>query len=59
MEEFTQSFGFVIVFLIGALAINMSVGSKALYYYLLLVLAGMVLANTDKIVNLLRRYSAA
>jgi len=59
MEEFTQSFGFVIFFLIGCLAVNMSLGTKSLYYYLLLVLAGMVFANTNKILEITRRYSSA
>ena len=48
MQNFYNSFTFVISFMILVLVFNMLLGSKFIEMFLLLVLAGMVLFNSDK-----------
>lgn len=57
MEEFVSSFGFIIFFLILTLIIAMTLGYKALYAFLWLVLLGMVFAGWPKLEALVRRYA--
>lgn len=57
MEEFVSSFGFIIFFLILVLFIAMTLGYKALYAFLWLVLLGMVFAGWTKLEALVRRYA--
>lgn len=57
MKEFTESMGFIVFFLIGTLAFTMIFGEQITFYYLLLVLAGMVVLNADKFSQLVGRYS--
>lgn len=55
-EEFTGSLGFIVYFLIICLVLSSLAGEKVTRYFLYLVLAGMLVSNTDKIKNLLGRY---
>lgn len=57
MTEFTESFGFIIVFLVLCLALTMFTGEKVLFYFLVLILAGMVTVNQPKITSLIGRYT--
>lgn len=57
MKNFTASIGFIIAFLVGTLLITTLLGEQVAYWYLLLVLLGMVFANTDKFSELLGRFS--
>jgi ABC-type dipeptide/oligopeptide/nickel transport system permease subunit len=56
MQDFVESFGFIIFFLILVLGISMTLGQKALYTFLWLVLLGMVFTGWPKIEALTRRY---
>lgn len=47
MKKFYSDFGFVISFMILALVIEISMGDKAQWYFLLLVLASMIVVNAD------------
>jgi hypothetical protein len=53
--DFSGEFRLIVFFVALALGIAMLAGAKPLYYFLLVVLLGMVLVNTDKFINLLRR----
>jgi len=55
-QEFTASFGFIVYFLIVCLILSTLAGEKVTRYFLYLVLAGMLVTNTDKFTNLLGRY---
>lgn len=55
MESFTKDLGFTVAFLIGALLINMTLGEKPLYGYLILVLLSMVVLNSNKLAVYVRR----
>lgn len=57
MEDFVSSFGFIIFFLILVLFVAMTLGYKALYAFLWLVLLGMVFAGWTKLEALVRRYA--
>ena len=52
MNDFYNSFTFIIVFMIAVLIMNMSFGKKFTEYFLLLVLLSMVMMNTDKFKNI-------
>lgn len=56
MEEFVNSFGFIIFFLILVLGLSMSLGQKAVYAFLWLVLLGMLYTGWPKIQALMGRY---
>jgi hypothetical protein len=56
MTEFTESFGFIIFFLVMCLTLTMFFGDKVLFYFLVLILAGMVTVNQPKITSLIGRY---
>ncbi len=56
-KSFTESFGFIVFFLIGTLVFTMVFGEKAAMVFLLLVLLGMVFTNVDKFTSLIGRYS--
>lgn len=56
LEEFVSSFGFIIFFLILVLLISITLGYKALYAFLWLVLLSMVFAGWPKLEALTRRY---
>lgn len=58
MKDFTESLPFVITFLTGTLLIQMFFGDQAAYYFLLLVLASMIVVNADKFNSFLRRVAA-
>jgi len=49
ISDFTNDLGFTVLFLIGALIINLTFGSKVLYGYLVLVLLSMSVMNYNKI----------
>lgn len=57
MTEFVESTGFIIFFLILCLGIGMFLGEKTLYWFLLLVLLGMVYVGWPKIGVLISKYS--
>ncbi len=56
MQDFVESFGFVIFFLIMILGLSMTLGQKAVYAFLWLVLLGMVYTGWPKIQDLIGRY---
>lgn len=49
MQNFYNSFTFIIAFMILVLVFQMTLGSKFVEYFLLLVLASMVVMNADKL----------
>ncbi|WP_026829762.1 hypothetical protein [Exiguobacterium antarcticum] len=53
MQEFTRQLPFIVAFLIAILFIQMMMGEKVTNYLLVLVLAGMVVKNSDKVTKLL------
>lgn len=57
LTGFTNSFGFILFFLVGTLFFSMMFGDKAAVVFLCIVLAGMLVKNADKTVTLLGRYS--
>lgn len=57
LQEFSESFGFIIFFLIGTLIFTMVFGDEVAFWYLLLVLLGMILTNPGKFESLIRRFS--
>lgn len=48
MQNFYNSFSFIIAFMILLLLFNMIFGGKFVEYFLMLVLASMVVVNADK-----------
>lgn len=56
MEMFTKDLGFTVAFLIGAMLISMTLGEKPLYGYLILVLLSMMVLNSAKIAQFVRRF---
>jgi hypothetical protein len=56
MQDFVESFGFIIFFLIMILGLSMTLGQKAVYAFLWLVLLGMLYSGWPKIEVLMRRY---
>ncbi len=56
MQDFVESFGFVIFFLIMILGLSMTLGQKAVYTFLWLVLLGMIYSGWSKLEALMRRY---
>lgn len=48
MKNFYNSFSFIIAFMILLLLFNMVLGGKFVEYFLMLVLASMVVVNSDK-----------
>lgn len=48
MQNFYNSFSFIIAFMILLLLFNMLFGGKFVEYFLMLVLASMVVVNADK-----------
>lgn len=55
MTMFTKDLGFTVAFLIGAMLINMTLGEKPLYWYLFLVLLSMLVLNSSKLAQYVRR----
>lgn len=55
MVEFYQDFGTIIAFLIMTLIIDMVAGEKGTKYFLLIVLAGMLIFNSDRAVSMLSK----
>lgn len=55
MKDFTNDLGFTVAFLIGALVINVTFGSRVLYGYLVLVLLSMLVINSAKLKNYIGR----
>lgn len=51
MKEFYESFSFIIAFMILLLFFNMTMGGKFVEIFLTLVLASMIVVNSDKIEN--------
>ena len=49
MQNFYNSFTFIISFLILVLVFEMTLGSKFVEWFLFLVLASMIVLNSDKI----------
>lgn len=56
MKDFTQSFGFIVFFLVMTLGLSLIFGEKATSAFLVLILVGMVFTNTDKIIDLMGRF---
>lgn len=52
MQNFYNSFSFIVVFMIATLIFNMTFGKKFTEYFLLLVLLSMVIFNVDKFTNI-------
>lgn len=48
MKNFYNSFSFIIAFMILLLLFNMVFGGKFVEYFLMLVLASMIVVNADK-----------
>lgn len=57
MKNFTGSLQFIVFFLVMTIAITITLGEKVATAFLWLVLAGMVLTNADKMVNLMDKFS--
>lgn len=57
LKGFTESFGFVVFFLVIVLGVSMTLGDKALFWFLVLILMGMVYTNWTKLSQIIRRYS--
>lgn len=57
LQQFSESFGFIIFFLIGTLIFTLVFGEQVAFWFLLLVLLGMILTNTAKFTALLGRFS--
>lgn len=55
-KDFSQDFGYIVFFVLMALFITVFFKEKVLFYFLLLVLIGMMLVNANKITSLLYRY---
>jgi biotin transporter BioY len=55
-QEFTESFGFIVYFLIICFVLSLLAGEKVTRGFLYLVLIGMIFTNTDKLTSLLGRY---
>lgn len=53
MQEFTRQLPFIVAFLIAILFVQMLMGEKVTNYILVLVFAGMVVKNADKVTKLL------
>lgn len=53
MQEFTRQLPFIVAFLIAILFVQMMMGEKVTNYLLVLVLAGMVVKNSDKVIKLM------
>ena len=49
MQNFYNSFSFIIAFMILVLVFEMTLGSKFVHWFLMLVLASMVVINADKV----------
>lgn len=54
MEKFYNSFTFIIAFMILVLILQMTMGSKFIEYFLLLVLASMVVMNAEKFATIFK-----
>ena len=52
MKEFTESYGFVVAFLIGTITIQLFTNEKITRGFLMLTLASMVVMNPDKFTKL-------
>ena len=53
MEQFYKDFGFVIGFMVIVLIWNMAFGEKGTFYFLLLVLLGMLVLKSDEMAKFL------
>lgn len=53
MQDFTRQLPFIVAFLIAILFVQMMMGEKVTNYLLVLVLAGMVVKNSDKVIKLM------
>ncbi len=52
MQDFTEQIGFIIFFLVTTLLVSMVANEKILHAYLLLIFAGEVIFNAQKIKTL-------
>lgn len=57
MNDFKQQFGFVIFFIVLTLIVSMTFGSKVATWFLVLVLLGMLVTNSQKVVDLMAKFS--
>lgn len=55
MQDFVSSTGFIFAFLIGTLFVGMVLGEKGQRWFLILVLASMVISNRDKFTAFLNK----
>lgn len=53
IQSFTVDLGMALGFLIGALLVNITLGTKVLYWYLILVLLSMLVMNGETLKNFL------
>lgn len=53
MQNVTKQLPFVIAFLVAVMFMSMFLGEKVTNNFLLLVLAGMIITNSDKVINLM------
>ncbi|MNT97506.1 hypothetical protein D3C72_2398450 [compost metagenome] len=56
-QEFSNSFGFIVFFLVGTLVFTMVFGDQVSFWFLLLVLLGQIFANVDKFESLIGRFN--
>ena len=56
LQEFTESFGFIVYFLVICLLLSIFAGEKVTRYFLYLILASMIITNTDKFTSFLGRF---
>jgi len=56
-QEFTQSFGFIVYFLVMCLLLTTFAGEKITRPVLYLILLGMLFTNSSKIISLMGRYN--
>jgi len=54
LEAFMGQLGFIIMTVAGSLFFGMFIGEQALYYFLMLVLFGMVLVNWKRLDSLMK-----
>lgn len=58
-KDFTQSFGFIVFFVLLTLGIDLLAGDRATLWFLALVLFSMVIVNADAFSSLIRRFATA
>ena len=55
LRDLTEEWGFVVAVVFATLVFGMFFGERPTFYFLLLILAGQILVNTDRIISALGR----